>query len=84
MIFGCLTQFTKSLEEKASKNTWSLYLAEKVGNIQNLLSRITPSGSAYQPSNIGFPESFLFFCAETLAFGTHHLNFLQFFLGINI
>jgi len=48
--------FTMSFEEKASKKTWSLYLAENVGKIQNSLFRITPSGSAYQPSTIGLPE----------------------------
>ncbi len=56
MIRGCFVQLTISFDEKASKKTWSLYLAENVGKIQNSLFRITPSGSAYQPSKIGFPE----------------------------
>ena len=39
------------------------YLAEKVGNTQYVLSKITPSGSAYQPSIIGFLD--FAFCENT-------------------
>jgi hypothetical protein len=44
------------VEENASKKTCDLYLAEKVGKIQNWFSSITPSGSAYQPSMKGLPD----------------------------
>src|SRR5688572_2357080 len=54
MILGCFFQSTMSVEEKASKKTCSLYLAEKVGKIQYLFSKITASGSAYHPSITGF------------------------------
>jgi hypothetical protein len=33
-----------------------LYGAEKVGNIQYVLSMIIPSGSAYHPGKRGLPE----------------------------
>ena len=59
MIRGCFSQLIKSFDENASKNTWALYLAEKVGKIQYSFPKITASGSAYQPSKMGFPEVFL-------------------------
>src|SRR5690348_1516250 len=53
---GCLVQWTRSGEEKASrKSCWS-YGAEYVGKIQYSFSKMRASGSAYQPGKRGLPE----------------------------
>src|SRR5688572_30185366 len=54
-IFACLVQFTRSGELNASKYTCSSYGAEYVGKIQYRFPKMTASGSAYHPSNTGFP-----------------------------
>jgi hypothetical protein len=41
-------------------------LAEKVGYIQYVLLKITPSGSAYQPGKRGLPDVDLLVCARDI------------------
>lgn len=47
--FGCLVQFIRSVDEKASNHFWSSKTMDVVGKIQKTSSYSRISGSAYHP-----------------------------------